>query len=106
MSPALLYAGKDIVIASRRAVLVNIHDGTVDLENRDHFGHGFVHDQGVPVARRLIDIAVFASDPRVLQLPPTPLENEAMHRLRVTVPGYDARFPDPRDRDPEALRDR
>jgi hypothetical protein len=90
MRPTLLYTGKHIVVTSRSPVLVNIDDRSMNLENRDHLSFGAVYDKGMDVARRLIDIAIFPSNPRMLKIPPASLNDETMDRLRVPVPGEDA----------------
>src|SRR3954447_6587975 len=90
--PAFVDAREDVVVAGRLAVRVDIDYGAVDLEQRDHLLDMRVDDEGVSLARRLVDVSTFGRDPVVLEIAPLAFQHEAVHRQRMAVarqhPGF------------------
>src|SRR5215203_4467299 len=90
--PAFVDTREDVVVAGRLAVGVDIDHGAVDLEQRDHLLDMRVDDEGVGLARRLVDVRTFGRDPVVLEIAPLAFEHEAVHRQRMAVARQHAGF--------------
>ena len=89
MPARALQPGEHVVIADGGAVLLDVHERAVDLEQRHHLLAPFRHHQRVRLARRLEGEAALFGDPVVLEVVPPALEDVREHRARVPVAGDD-----------------
>src|SRR5215813_8527479 len=85
MPAAHLDLREDVLVPDLLALAVEIDHGTRDVEERDHLGAVFGHDERMDLPRRLEHEAALAGDPVVFEVAPLPLDDVADDDHRVPV---------------------